>query len=175
MRTVGRMLLLSMAASLISVGGTACALSKMWRAEVRQAGRVPCFSIGNNRDTRHVPTALAALSVHELDQRDVASKTVWELGVRVGSSEEPPKLSPDVCMVYGERPAGMAELTQAAVLVSGKRYQVSINTDLGELPRTENRRYRAYFCLVRRGDQVIVQDVLWDERTGERRWDVCKA
>lgn len=141
--------------------------------DVRQSGQVPCFSIESSQDTRRLPTTLAAISVHELDQRDVPSRAVWELGVRVGGSEEPPRLSPDACLAYGEQPAAMAVRTLPAALEPGKRYQVSINTDLGDTQRSENRRYRAYFCLTRQGDQVLVHGVKWDERAGQRLWDAC--
>lgn len=108
MRTTSRTLIASVAVLLLSISGTACALSQMWRAEVRQSGQVPCFSIESSQDTRRRPTTLAAISVYELDQRDVPSRAVWELGVRVGGSEEPLKLSPDACLAYGEQPAATA-------------------------------------------------------------------
>lgn len=173
MRITNRTFFVSAAALLMSISGTACALTKMWRAEVRQSGQVPCFSIESSRDTRRLPTTLAAISVHELDQREVPSRAVWELGVQVGGEGEPPRLSPDACLAYGAQPQAMTARTLPAALELGKRYQVSMNTDLGDGPSSENRRYRAYFCLTRQGDQVLVHDVKWDERAGQRRWGVC--
>ncbi|MGY0559185.1 hypothetical protein ACW7G2_00435 [Luteimonas sp. A277] len=148
---------------------TACQASlKMWDAKVENRQGVPCFS------PAEVPTGdrellrVALISVSEIHADGSEARIVW---MASAGSPDGAALSQGGCLEYGLEP-DMATDVEAKALQAGKRYEVFLNTDVGE--RRDNMRFRAYFCLSGREEDPIVP-VQWNEELGSYPWEKCRS
>jgi len=167
MITVNNGLKLPAALVLVSVSvllGGCIGGPRMYKAQVRQEGNLPCFSVEDNRETRKSPPEIAVIGVSVY--RQGVAQNVW---LRNYPPEEPAfTLSPQQCVPYGED-------GQALPIETGERYTVSINSFIGKRGEWHNRAYSAYFCVT--ADQhgkTTVHQVVWNEDKGGYDWSICE-
>lgn len=122
--------------------GSACASSRMGRAEVRLQDGQPCFAVAAPEWQRTPELALQALLLSDLAEQPPAVR--WALLVPAGQADPP--LPPAACIAWGQAPAGLAVTTPAAAPVAGRAYEVFINARPPQ-GRAATRGYSARFCL----------------------------
>jgi len=141
---------------------------------ISQQGDVPCFAIARNRETRRAPLAVAAISVHSYGTdrtlREGAAKEIWRHSYLY---DEPPYkntsyfITPEQCILYNDD-------GKAPALKAGEKYEVGINTYIGNMGSGESRFFYVYFCLSKdQSDNTVVHQVEWDDDKGARNWDIC--
>lgn len=130
----------------------------------------PVFSVENSKEAKRTPPEVAFLSVAEIDGRGAEKRVMWMVST---TSSADVVLPPDEGIAYASVIPGATVNSPALELEAGKRYEVFINSDIGEGGSRENRRYRAHFCLTIEATRLQVRQVQWDEKAGRHRWDVC--
>lgn len=149
---------------------TGCdARQRMWKGEVRQSGGLPCFGMPKIRDAK--PAEVAAVTVSEIDEREAVLQTAWNADYT--RSTPSVVMSPANCIIYGFSGNSSRIIGPVLPMQPGKRYAVSINSNVRRGGGWENRRYEAYFCLSPGVPSMAVHDVKWDQRAGKRNWAVC--
>ena len=154
--------------ALIAMLFTSC--SGIGRAVVTDVDGQPCFSIPQNWDTRN-GLDLYDLSVSQNNgpEAEKPYEDVWRFSV------EPPGSSiiarPGNCFLYGVTPA-RATQTVHQPLELYRVYHVFLHARPDNSPL---RGYDAEFCVKPTANgKTMVQHVMWDEKAGRRRYDLCE-
>lgn len=152
-------------AELASVGH---ATSIRYEVQVLDRDGQPCFTV----DRTHLADAprLAAIEViAESGQTEIA----WREFTVAGKGDTVIFLNA-VCLPYGTKLENEGAFAAPQKLTAGRHYAVTLNTDVTRGGKLENRRYRAYFCVVQRDDgRQRVQQVFYDETVHRWSWDAC--
>lgn len=155
---------------LVAMTGGCDARYRMLEGTVRQSGNLPCFSIEDDPDAPSVQ--VAAIVVSEIDASDRVTETVWTADYTL--SDSPTSLSAASCIPYGADGSSPA-VGPVVPVIPGRRYTVFVNAHVKVDDEWRNRRYRSHFCIEEGAlSSVVVHQVGWNKRVGERDWDACR-
>lgn len=144
------------------------ATSIRYEAQVLDRGGQPCFTV----DKTHLADAPRLASI-EVIAESGQSEIAWREFTVAGKGDAVIFFDA-VCLPYGTKLENEGAFAAAQKLAAGRHYAVMLNTDVTRGGKLENRRYRAYFCVVRRDDgRQRVQQVFYDETVHRWNWDAC--
>lgn len=160
----------SLLCAMVLLVATGCpARQKVRDAAVTQRGDAPCFSIVDDELRSGESVDVALIEVSEISESGAQVSTAWSTDR--AKPLEGVQLKPSSCITYGAIDGAGARRLQA-----GRRYSLFINADLRRGSGSENRRYKAHFCLVPEGmGALAARQVVWDEQTRTWRWDTCES
>ena len=168
-----RLLLLSPFAYLVCAMGlllnatTCAAMSRMYDAQVLDKDGIPCFTV--QEDHQKDAPKLSSIDVLDISQR--ASRMMWDQ-FSIQQDRVPFLFSAAVCLLYGTPFENTGESSNPKKLEVGKSYRVDISAFVPKGEGSENRNYRARFCLSRtESGGVKVHQVIYNKGW---RYEVCQ-
>lgn len=164
---------LALGCSVFSLEGSAS--TSMYQARVKQAGDVPCFALQKGPHTARHASRLVRVHVAIPQSAAMArdGSIAWSIGFPQGVDRT---LQGEECIKYGDSPPGTESMVAAEELQLGVGYLVTLNTDLVNTGRLENRRYAGHFCLSSQTDGSIkVHDLGATPRSDVLADDACRG
>lgn len=144
------------------------ATSVRYEAQVLDRDGRPCFTV----DKTHLADAPRLASV-EVIAESGQTEIAWR-EFTVAGKGDPVIFLNAVCLPYGTKLENEGAFAAPQKLTAGRHYAVMLNTDVTRRGKPENRRYRAYFCLMPRDDgSQRAQQVFYDEAMHRWNWDAC--
>jgi|GEM_PF-6564147 len=144
------------------------ATSIRYEAQVLDRNGQPCFTV----DQAHLTDAPRLASIEVIAESGQA-EIAWREFTVAGKGDTVIFLNA-VCLPYGTKLENEGAFAAPQKLTAGRHYAVMLNTDVTRGGKLENRRYRAYFCLVQQDDgSQRVQQVSYDKAVHRWNWDAC--
>ncbi len=147
-------------------------MSSMHRAQVKQAGSLPCFALDDSRVVRRNPSQVVMVHVAVPQSAPMArdGEVMWSLGLPPDSL----LIQGDECVPYGVEPADADVMVPPSPLRTGVAYSVSLNTDVLRREGAHNRVYSGEFCLSTGADGSIRIHDLWGRNAAVPAGDPCR-
>ncbi|WP_344759299.1 hypothetical protein [Luteimonas lutimaris] len=142
------------------VSSTASSGARHQAGVVKASGGKPCFSVGDNRETRSSGPLITLIDLYK--RVDGHAERIWEKSFGAETGAVVKRLQPGECIEYPGRGGGHGQ-----TLVPGQAYSATLWASLTLDGEAQSRWYHIYFCMIESDNGLVPHQVLGDD------WSAC--